>query len=67
MLLHTLEFIRMPYDWLASLPMYYTEGEGDAISLKTTVGFFWAWPVTTLVTFAFGYFWPREKQARNQA
>ncbi len=66
-LLHTLEFIRMPYDWLASLPMYYTEGEGDAISLKTTVGFFWAWPATTLVTFAFGYFWPREKQARNQA
>ena len=51
-LLHTLEFIRMPYDWLASLPMYYTEGEGDAISLKTTVGFFWAWPATTLVTFA---------------
>ena len=66
-LLHTLEFIRMPYDWLASLPMYYTEGKGDAISLKTTVGFFWAWPATTLVTFAFGYYWPRENQERDQA
>lgn len=61
-LLHSLEFFRMPYDWLAALPMYYVEGVGDDARLVTTVGFFWAWPATTIVTFACGYFWPKRDE-----
>ncbi len=56
-LLHTVEFIKMPYDWLAALPMYYTSGEGDDVKLATTVGFYWAWPATTVATFLCGYLW----------
>ena len=56
-LLHSL--VGMSYDWLGVLPMYFTEGQGADQKLHKTVGFFWAWPVTTLVTFGCGYFWPR--------
>ncbi len=66
-LLHTLEFIKMPYEWLASLPMYYIEGEGDAQLLRTSVGFYWAWPATTIATFVFGYFWPRAAEGTNRS
>ena len=59
-LLHTLEFIEMPYDWLAALPMYFTSGEGDAEKLVTTVGFYWAWPATTVITFLSGYLCSRK-------
>ena len=64
-LLHTIDFIRMPYDWLGALPMYVVSGEGDTQKLETTVGFFWAWPVTTLLTFGFGYFWPRRARGNR--
>ena len=66
-LLHSLEFVRMPYQWLAALPMYYLEGEGDEEALRTTVGFFWAWPATTIVTFGCGYFWPGRGKTRSGA
>ena len=68
-LLHTFELdlfgkslgFRMPYEWLAALPMYFIEGEGDAQALRTTVGFYWAWPLTTAVTFGLGLLWPGSK------
>ncbi len=66
-LLHSLEFLKMPYEWLAALPMYYIEGEGAAQGLKTTVGFYWAWPATTIVTFGCGYFWPGQGKTRSGA
>ena len=64
-LLHTFELdlwgltvgFSMPYEWLAALPMYYIEEGGGSQSLKTTVGFYWAWPATTILTFALGYLW----------
>ena len=62
-LIHSIEipFLpRMSYEWLGNLPMYWVNSEG---ALKTTVGFYWAWPATTIVTFLFGYFW-RRRNAR---
>ena len=69
-LLHTFELdlfglslgFNMPYEWLAALPMYFIEGQGDAQSLKTTVGFYWAWPVTTILTFGLGVLWPKSRR-----
>ena len=49
----------MPYEWLGALPTYDVVGEGDSARLVRKVGFFWAWPATTVVTFLCGYFWPR--------
>tara|TARA_Y100000766_G_scaffold25524_1_gene17635 strand:+ start:2670 stop:4316 length:1647 start_codon:yes stop_codon:yes gene_type:complete len=75
-LLHTFELdlfglslgFNMPYEWLAALPMYFIEGQGDAQSLKTTVGFYWAWPVTTILTFGLGVLWPKSRgKARIRA
>ena len=68
-LLHTFELdlfglslgFNMPYEWLAALPMYFVEGQGDTQSLKTTVGFYWAWPVTTILTFGLGVLWPKSR------
>ena len=68
-LLHTFELdlfglslgFNMPYEWLAALPMYFIEVQGDAQSLKTTVGFYWAWPVTTILTFGLGVLWPKSR------
>ena len=65
-LLHTFELdlfglslgFSMPYEWLAALPMYFIEGQGDAQVLRTTVGFYWAWPLTTILTFGLGVLWP---------
>ncbi|MBB21914.1 MAG: hypothetical protein CMN04_03330 [Roseibacillus sp.] len=75
-LLHTFELdlfglslgFNMPYEWLAALPMYFIEGQGDAQSLKTTVGFYWAWPATTILTFGLGVLWPKSSgKARIRA
>jgi len=55
-LLHS---VGMSYEWLGALPTYEVVGEGDAAALKPNVGFYWAWPVTTIITFVCGYFWPR--------
>ena len=75
-LLHTFELdlfglslgFNMPYEWLAALPMYFIEVQGDAQSLKTTVGFYWAWPVTTILTFGLGVLWPKpRRKARIRA
>ncbi|MBK1834345.1 sodium:solute symporter family transporter [Roseibacillus ishigakijimensis] len=41
--------------WLASLPSYYESSE-TALGIKASFGYFWAWPLTTLLTFALGYF-----------
>lgn len=65
-LIHSIEipFLpRMSYEWLGNLPMYWVNSEG---ALKTTVGFYWAWPATTIVTFLFGYFWPGAGKGANQ-
>ena len=51
----------MPYEWLDFLPSYTVEGSGDDAKLVRNVGFYWAWPATTVVTFLFGYFWPERK------
>lgn len=74
-LLHTFELdlfgkslgFRMPYEWLAALPMYFIEGEGDAQALRTTVGFYWAWPLTTAVTFGLGLLWPGSKSKEGSS
>jgi len=48
----------MSYAWLGNLPMYWVDSAG---ALKTSVGFYWAWPATTIVTVLFGYLWPRSE------
>ena len=51
-----LHFMGMPYDWLGYLPTYEVIGQGEGAKLSTVVGFYWAWPVTTIVTFVCGCF-----------
>lgn len=57
-----LHFVGMPYEWLGVLPTYEVAGRGEDARLSTVIGFHWAWPVTTIVTFVCGYFWPRRKR-----
>jgi len=51
-----LHFVGMPYEWLDVLPSYAVQGSGADASLKTLIGFHWAWPVTTAITFLCGCF-----------
>ncbi|MDP0490022.1 MAG: hypothetical protein Q7Q71_03085 [Verrucomicrobiota bacterium JB023] len=46
-----LENVGLSLDWLASLPTYEMN---DAGQIKPTVGYFWAWPLTTAITFFLG-------------
>ncbi|NNC89815.1 MAG: hypothetical protein HKN82_15265 [Akkermansiaceae bacterium] len=54
-----LNYFGMSYEWLGSLWTYDVEGSGDAATLKTRVGFYWAWPLTTIITFLSGILVPR--------
>ncbi|MGA0900201.1 MAG: sodium:solute symporter family transporter [Luteolibacter sp.] len=49
-----LHFAGMPYEWLDALPSYSVVGSGEGASLDTLVGFHWAWPMTTAITFLCG-------------
>jgi Na+/proline symporter len=49
-----LDYFGLSFAWLDQLPMYWVEGDTGNQVLKPSVGFFWAWPVTTLVTLACG-------------
>lgn len=51
-----LHFVGMPYEWLDALPSYAVTGSGEQASLKTLIGFHWAWPLTTVITFLSGCF-----------
>ena len=42
----------MSYDWLARLPMFWVEEIAGKQVLKPSIGFFWAWPVATIITVA---------------
>lgn len=64
-LLHSLG--NLPIEWLGKLPMYYVESTtlSDGTlqhKLIATVGFFWSWPVTTVLTFALGWFMASAKK-----
>lgn len=50
-----LHFVGMPYEWLGALPSYQLTGKGEEAKLATAIGFHWAWPVTTIITFCCGY------------
>ncbi len=59
-----LHFMGMPYEWLGQLPTYEVIGEGDGAKLSTVVGFYWAWPVTTIITCLCGlYLFPSKSAA----
>ncbi len=51
-----LHFVGMPYEWLSGLPTYDVTGAGEEAKLSAVVGFHWAWPITTAITFCCGYF-----------
>lgn len=56
----------MSYEWLGALPSYEVRiSEEGVASLKTTIGFFWAWPVTTILTAGFGLLIPPRKPAKG--
>jgi len=44
--------LKLPFEWLASLPTYTLNDAGDGI--VAVYSFVWAWPLTTLLTFACG-------------
>ena len=48
--------------WLQHLPTYTMDGG----ALTPTVGYFWMWPFTTIVTLACGLLFPYEKQDNPQ-
>lgn len=56
-----LHFLGMPYEWLDALPSYRVDGQGEDAVLVDLIGFHWAWPMTTLITFACGYFGARRR------
>ncbi|MGE9266701.1 MAG: sodium:solute symporter family transporter, partial [Verrucomicrobiales bacterium] len=45
--------------WLTWLPSYAVAD--SALGIKATVGYFWAWPVTTLITFLAGWFFAKKE------
>jgi solute:Na+ symporter, SSS family len=57
LLLHS---VGMPYDWLGVLPTYEVSADGTAIASK--IGYFWAWPLTTIITLGFGLLIPRREK-----
>ena len=60
---HLLNFAGMPYEWPALLPTFELIMEGGKPKLDPLIGFYWAWPVTTLITFGCGLLVGREKRA----
>lgn len=62
-----LHFVGMPYEWLGMLPTYEVAGIGEGAKLASVVGFHWAWPVTTAITFFCGYFLARSKSDAEEA
>lgn len=44
----------LPFQWLANLPTYELNPNGTGV--LPTLCYAWAWPVTTAITFACGYF-----------
>lgn len=57
-----LHFLGMPYEWLGALPSYEVIGQGEDARLETLVGFYWAWPLTTIITVLGGLCWPRRER-----
>lgn len=52
----------MSYEWLGELPMFWVESTKTGQALKPSVGFFWAWPVTTIITLVCGLLIGRKEQ-----
>ncbi len=49
----------LPWTWLSALPTLQMNAAGDGLS--PVFCFAWAWPVTTVITFACGYWFARKK------
>lgn len=42
--------------WLANLPTYYLDSNPkNLLGVKVSLGYFWAWPMTTIITFGCGW------------
>ena len=63
-LLHS---VGMSYEWLGSLPTYVVNTVKDSSEHKlvSTVGYFWAWPLTTLITLGFGLLFPSQESSKR--
>ncbi|MDX1679822.1 MAG: hypothetical protein R3242_03730 [Akkermansiaceae bacterium] len=60
---HLLHFAGMPYEWPAALPSFELSSVDGKQGLKPLIGFYWAWPVTTIITLCGGLLLGSRKSA----
>lgn len=54
----------LPWQWLTALPTLELNAAGDGVA--SVFCYVWAWPLTTAITFCFGYFFGRMKRVHSE-